>query len=184
MAVEGVWMMYIKSIIRQIPFGCVREPIAWWYNHAVNLLNKLFCINVKLQNGPESWRSLILPFAALILVLCILDYYVESVSINHLEVFRTARFSGYSLFLSGLVLSYIWGSSYNAGGSILGRVGEFRMEDHALTGGVIFSAILFIWGKSGTGCFTPRDICNLQNAFVEDFILPCKCVIWVYTIFY
>ncbi|XP_063955956.1 proton-coupled zinc antiporter SLC30A5-like [Lytechinus pictus] len=108
------------------------------------------------QNGPESWRALILPFAALILVLCILDYYVESVSINHLEVFRTARFSGYSLFLSGLVLSYFWSSSYTTGGSILGRVGDLQMEEHALTGGVIFSAILFIFATRVLGCPLPK----------------------------
>ena len=100
-----------------------------------------------IQNGPESWATLILPFAALILVLCILDYYVESVCINHLEVFRTARFSGYSLFLSGLVLSYFWSSPYTMEGSILGRVGEMRIMEHSLTGGVIFSAMLFILGR-------------------------------------
>ncbi|XP_071488733.1 proton-coupled zinc antiporter SLC30A5-like [Diadema antillarum] len=108
------------------------------------------------QNGPESWSSLLLPFTALILVLCILDYYVESICVNHLETFRTARFSGYALFVSGLVLSYYWASSYSSGGSIVGRVVQDKMVEHALSGGVVFSALLFILATRILGYPIPK----------------------------
>ena len=77
-----------------------------------------------------------------------MDYYVEAVSINRLEIFKTARFSGYALCSSALLFSYFWSSPASTDDSIsLDGVEEPRSMEHAVTGAVIFSALLFMFGE-------------------------------------
>ena len=83
--------------------------------------------------------SLVIPLATIILILFIIDYYVESVSINRLEIFKTARYSAYTLCTTALLLSYLW--------YMPATNDTAKNMEHAVSGGVVFSAILFIFGK-------------------------------------
>ncbi len=60
------------------------------------------------QSEVESWTSVGLPIFLVILVVFVIDYYVDSVCVNHLEMARTGRFSAMGTAVFGLLLSCVW----------------------------------------------------------------------------
>ena len=137
MLVTQTWLIYDMT---------TKVVVKWRFIYVNVRYNTLtfdpFCI---FQSLIDSWWSLVIPFAAIILVLFIIDYYVESVSVNRLETFKTARYSAYALCTSALILSYLWYSPPRNGSS--GEIGVSRNMEHAVSGGVIFSTLLFMLGK-------------------------------------
>ncbi|PIK61551.1 putative zinc transporter 5, partial [Apostichopus japonicus] len=89
------------------------------------------------EQGPTAWWPLILPLASIVLIVFVLDFYVESVCSSRLESYRTARYSTYALLLSAVGFSFVWGSSSQV-------QGDFQITEHAITGGVILATALFL----------------------------------------
>ncbi|XP_071844901.1 proton-coupled zinc antiporter SLC30A5-like isoform X2 [Apostichopus japonicus] len=89
------------------------------------------------EQGPSAWWPLILPLASIVLIVFVLDFYVESVCSSRLESYRTARYSTYALLLSAVGFSFVWGSSSQV-------QGDFQTTEHAITGGVILATALFL----------------------------------------
>ena len=48
------------------------------------------------------------PLFLVILLVFVIDYYVDAVCVNHLELARTARFGGLGTAVFGLILSCLW----------------------------------------------------------------------------
>lgn len=56
----------------------------------------------------ESWSFVALPLFLIILLVFVIDYYVDAVCVNHLEMARTARFGAMGTAVFGLILSCLW----------------------------------------------------------------------------
>jgi zinc transporter 5/7 len=102
-----------------------------------------------LQMEVLSWLNVIIPLAIVILSVYVIDYYIESVAANHMHPSRLALYSAASMFGAALLLSYVWNHPYMARTSTLHKLKDIITEDHALSGGVIFSVLIFVLGKEG-----------------------------------
>ncbi|XP_071964854.1 proton-coupled zinc antiporter SLC30A5-like [Antedon mediterranea] len=107
------------------------------------------------EGTSEPYSALILPILVIILFVFVIDYYIDAVSINRLDVFKTARYGTVSIFISALALSWLW----NNKAEDIGRT-EVN-EDHGLTGGYVFSTILFITGTNILATAIPKTKGNL-----------------------
>ncbi|XP_022104644.1 zinc transporter 5-like [Acanthaster planci] len=102
-----------------------------------------------------SWWSLLAPLAVIVLVVFIVDYYVESVCTNRLDIFKTSRLGAYALFTSALLLAYLW-SGEGAASAVLGQMGQGEAVEHGLSGGVVFSTLLFMLATRVLGFPIPK----------------------------
>ncbi|KAL8577189.1 hypothetical protein ACOMHN_047957 [Nucella lapillus] len=100
------------------------------------------CLTTELE--VQSWLSIIIPFVIVILSVCVIDYYIESVAINHLHGPRTALYSAVAMFGGAVLLSYTWNHPYMARVSTLHKLKDVITEDHVLSWGVVFSVLIFI----------------------------------------
>ncbi|XP_076443611.1 proton-coupled zinc antiporter SLC30A5-like [Babylonia areolata] len=92
----------------------------------------------------QSWINVIIPFVTVIMSVCIIDYYIESVAVNHLQGPRVALYSAAAMFGGAVLLSYTWNHPYMARVSTLHKLKDVITEDHVLSWGVIFSVLVFI----------------------------------------
>ncbi|XP_038077862.1 zinc transporter 5-like [Patiria miniata] len=111
-----------------------------------------------------SWWTLLFPLAAIVLIVFILDYYVDSVSTNRLDVFKTSRYGAYAIFTSALLLAYYWSSEGPGADGILGKMGKGGLMEHGLSGGVVFSGLLFILATRILGFPIPKQ--NTKGSLV------------------
>ncbi|XP_064619343.1 proton-coupled zinc antiporter SLC30A5-like isoform X2 [Lineus longissimus] len=108
----------------------------------------LFIYFTKVVEKEVSSMSLVLPFLVATLVIFVLDYYIEAVATNRLEAVNVAKYGSISIFVSGLILSLFWSEAYKAKVTIHHHIQEIIAEEHALSGGVIFSIILIIFATT------------------------------------
>ena len=94
----------------------------------------------------QSWFSVITPLLIVVLSI-VIDYYIENVSANHMQPSSLALYSTAAMFCSALLLSYTWNHPYMARVSTLHKLPDVITEDHALSGGVLFSVLAFMLGK-------------------------------------
>lgn len=80
----------------------------------------------------------------------VFDYYVDAVSINKLEASQTARIGSLTIFTAGLVLSFIWSHPFIDAITNLSTYKDIATEDHLLSGGVVFSLVLILFGQYDT----------------------------------
>ena len=66
------------------------------------------CLRSMFQSEVESWTFVAFPLFLVILLVFVIDYYVDAVCVSHLELARTARFGSMGTAVFGLVLSCIW----------------------------------------------------------------------------
>ncbi|XP_050401353.1 proton-coupled zinc antiporter SLC30A5 [Patella vulgata] len=93
----------------------------------------------------QSTTYLIFPFVLVILFVFILDYYIDAVSINHLNQSKTALYGSIIMFISAVFLSTTWNHPYVAHITTMHKLKEIITEDHVLSGGVVFSVIVFMF---------------------------------------
>ena len=105
------------------------------------------CSVLCLQLEVQSWFHIIIPFVIVIMSVCIVDYYIESVAVNHLQASRVALYSTAAMFGGALLLSYTWNHPYMARVTSLHKLEDVITEDHVLSGGVIFSVLVFMLGE-------------------------------------
>ena len=100
----------------------------------------------------QSWLNIIIPLVIVILSVCVVDYYIESVAVNHLQGTRVALYSTAAVFGGALLLSYTWNHPYMARVTTLRKLEDVITEDHVLSGGVIFSVLVFMLGQGAFVC--------------------------------
>lgn len=88
------------------------------------------------------------PVVLVILMVCVIDYYVESVSVTHMDVAWSGRVGTMSILTSALLLSFLWNHPFVAGLTTLQHSQDVISPDHILSGGVVFSFVLFMFGES------------------------------------
>ncbi|ESP05676.1 hypothetical protein LOTGIDRAFT_103228 [Lottia gigantea] len=98
----------------------------------------------------QSTVFLIFPLVLVILFVFLLDYYIEAVCINHLQPAKTALYGSIFMFISAVLLSLTWNHPYIAQITTMSKLREIITEDHVLSGGVVFSVIIFLFGKNTT----------------------------------
>ncbi|KAK7115619.1 proton-coupled zinc antiporter SLC30A5-like [Littorina saxatilis] len=92
----------------------------------------------------QSWLNVLIPLVIVILSVCVIDYYIENVAVNHLQASRVALYSTAAMFGGALLLSYTWNHPYMARASTLHKLEDVITEDHVLSGGVFFSVLVLI----------------------------------------
>ncbi|PVD20114.1 hypothetical protein C0Q70_20608 [Pomacea canaliculata] len=92
----------------------------------------------------HSWLNTIIPLLIVILTVCIIDYYIENVAISHLQGARVAFYSSVAMFGGAIFFSYTWNHPYVTKATTLHKIKDIVTEDHVLSGGVIFSVLIFI----------------------------------------
>ncbi|XP_013399446.1 zinc transporter 5 [Lingula anatina] len=94
-----------------------------------------------------SWIYVLFPFIFVTLLVFILDYYVEAVCVNRLEIARTAKIGAIAIFTSAIFLGCFWNHPFVTHITTMQAVQEIVKEDHVLSGGVIFSFVLFMFSS-------------------------------------
>lgn len=87
----------------------------------------------------SSWLHLLFPITLIIFFVFIIDYYIEAVSVNHLQSTKTAAYGAYAIFVSALFLAMVWNHPMTAQITTINKLREIITEDHVLSYGVIFS---------------------------------------------
>jgi len=93
------------------------------------------------------WNGL-LPFGMVILTVFVMDYYAEAVTSAKIEPLSVARQGSVTIFTAALLFSFVWSHPFieTLTGS-LNAYKELMTEDHLLSGGVVFSLVLFYFGE-------------------------------------
>ena len=85
--------------------------------------------------------------ASVIIFVFIVDYYMEAIAVNRLDMSQASRVASMATFSWALLLSCVWTHPFVSQVTSMGKIKEILAEDHMLSGGVIFSFILFLFGK-------------------------------------
>ncbi|XP_074651021.1 proton-coupled zinc antiporter SLC30A5-like [Tubulanus polymorphus] len=93
----------------------------------------------------KSIFSLLPAIFTILLIVFIVDYYVENVSTNKLNANNVARYGTIAMLLGGLLLSCFWKDTYTAKIQVHKEFINVLAEEHMISGGVIFSLVLFIF---------------------------------------
>lgn len=93
--------------------------------------------------------SLIILVIIISILLFVSDFYVEQISIVKLERLRTFRYGTYIMIGSALMGTFLWTKSAMMTSNnpvwFAGNVGQIEDEEHALSGGVVFAIVMFIF---------------------------------------
>uniref|UniRef100_A0A2K5DZC5 Zinc transporter n=1 Tax=Aotus nancymaae TaxID=37293 RepID=A0A2K5DZC5_AOTNA len=92
----------------------------------------------------ESWFSLIMPFATVIFLVMILDFYVDSICSVKMEVSKCARYGSFPIFISALLFGNFWTHPITDQLRAMNKAAHQESTEHVLSGGVVVSAIFFI----------------------------------------
>ena len=108
------------------------------------------------QSAVVSWTAMLVPLLIVILFMFVIDYYVEAVCVTRLEVLHTARFGSMATFTVAVFLSFIWDHPFIGHVTNLRALRVIVVEDHLLSGGAVFSFVLFMFGetRSNSGLMT------------------------------
>lgn len=87
----------------------------------------------------SSWLYLLFPIMLIVFFVFIVDYYIEAVSVNHLQPPKTAEFGAYAISISAFILAMVWNHPLTAQITTINKLKEIITEDHVLSYGVIFS---------------------------------------------
>ena len=94
----------------------------------------------------SSWLYLLFPLTLIVFFVFIIDYYIEAVSVNHLQATRTAAYGAYAIFTSAFILAILWNHPMTAKITTINKLRDIITEDHVLSYGVIFSLGSFMLG--------------------------------------
>jgi len=77
------------------------------------------------------------------------DFYVEQVSIVKLDRLRTFRYGTFIMIGGALIATFLWTKSATVTSNdsvwFARNVGQIESEEHALSGGVVFAIVMFIF---------------------------------------
>nr|XP_006818948.1 PREDICTED: zinc transporter 5-like [Saccoglossus kowalevskii] len=98
-----------------------------------------------LENKLAEGLDKFVPFLSIVLFVFIFDYYVESVSVTRLDSQKTSRFSSVAIICSAVFLIFMWSHPITSDMAHMSQEVQHRSShEHIVTGGLIFSSVLFI----------------------------------------
>ncbi|XP_077478190.1 proton-coupled zinc antiporter SLC30A5 isoform X2 [Stigmatopora argus] len=115
---------------------------------SVVLLPWVIILSFTTESKVDSWSTLILPFAMIIVSLMILEFYVEAICNAKMEVQRCARYGSFALFSSALLLANFWTHPLTDQLRSMSKPLQGNSTEHVLSSGVLVSAIFFIMSSS------------------------------------
>ncbi|CAB3377964.1 Hypothetical predicted protein [Cloeon dipterum] len=89
-----------------------------------------------------TFSTYILPMITASVCIYVLEFYINSFTLQKLPPNRVARVGSISVFLSSLLCAYLWSSAANQ--VTKADPTSYTVADHSLSGGSIFACILFI----------------------------------------
>jgi zinc transporter 5/7 len=92
---------------------------------------------------------LIIPLVIICILLFVSDFYVEQVAVVKLDRLRTFRYGTFIMIGGALIATFFWTKSaaVTSNNSVwfVGNIGQIESEEHALSGGVVFAIVMFIF---------------------------------------
>lgn len=82
------------------------------------------------------------------LLVLVVDYYIESACVSRLDASRTGQFGTMAVLVSALAINTIWNHPFVSQITNMHNIGNLITEEHEISGGVIFSALLFAFGTN------------------------------------
>ncbi|CAF0817886.1 unnamed protein product [Rotaria sp. Silwood1] len=93
--------------------------------------------------------SLIIPLIVISILLFVSDFYIEQIAVVKFERLGTFRYGTFTMIGGALIASFLWVKSatvINHNSAWLGgNIGKIVPEEHSLSGGVVFSIVMFIF---------------------------------------
>lgn len=93
--------------------------------------------------------TFMIPLILLSIFLFVSDFYAEQISIVKLERLRTFRYGTYIIIASALIVTLLWTNSATVTSEnpawFAGKISQGEPEEHALSGGVIFAIVMFVF---------------------------------------
>ncbi|XP_065336872.1 proton-coupled zinc antiporter SLC30A5-like [Cloeon dipterum] len=102
----------------------------------------LFVYFYKGASSDFTFSTYILPMITASVCIYVLEFYINSFTLQKLPPNRVARVGSISVFLSSLLCAYLWSSAANQ--VTKADPTSYTVADHSLSGGSIFACILFI----------------------------------------
>ena len=87
-----------------------------------------------------------------VIMVFVADFYVTAACTIRLEQFRTAKVSTTAVFCNGIILTYLWNHPIVSHLTTRSFLNIVAAEDHVLSGGVVFSFVLFMFGEYNIFC--------------------------------
>ena len=88
-----------------------------------------------------------IPLLIVIVFVFVIDYYVDAICTTRLEVLHTARFGSMAAFTVAVLLSFFWDHPFVGHVTNMRALQVIVVEDHLLSGGAVFSFVLFMFGE-------------------------------------
>ena len=119
------------DLICYLPFSWIFHwPVTWPFQSAV-----------------VSWAAMSIPLLIVIVFVFVIDYYVDAICTTRLEVLHTARFGSMAAFTVAVLLSFFWDHPFVGHVTNMRALRVIVVEDHLLSGGAVFSFVLFMFGE-------------------------------------
>ncbi|ELT96504.1 hypothetical protein CAPTEDRAFT_20619 [Capitella teleta] len=106
----------------------------------------------------QSWTATVLPLTLVVFFL-VLDFYVDAVCCHQMDPPLANRLGSSAIFLSGLFLTFFWSHPFIAQITNAAVI----TNDHILSGGVIFSFVLFLFA---TQILTSSSRSSAKGSFI------------------
>lgn len=94
----------------------------------------------------ESWTSLIFPLLLVTMLVMVVDYYIESACVVHLDATRTGQYGTMVVLASALVIDTIWNHPFVSQVTNMHNIKNLILEEHEISVGVVFSVFIFAFG--------------------------------------
>ena len=105
----------------------------------------LFTFCLFIQTTDVDWTEAVIPFAIIVFLVFIFDFYIESFCLAKLESTRTGKVGSISSFLCAVVLSFLWDQPW------AWSMHEWHhgkpSEPHLVSAGTLFAAFFFVLGE-------------------------------------
>ena len=105
----------------------------------------LFTFCLFIQTTDVDWTEAVIPFAIIVFLVFIFDFYIESFCLAKLESTRTGKVGSIASFLSAVILSFLWDQPW------AWSMHEWHhgkpSEPHLVSAGTLFAAFFFVLGE-------------------------------------
>lgn len=91
----------------------------------------------------ESWTSLVFPLLLVTMLVMVVDYYIESACVVHLDATRTGQYGTMVVLASALVINTIWNHPFVGQVTNMHNIKNLILEEHEISVGVVFSVFIF-----------------------------------------
>lgn len=91
----------------------------------------------------ESWSSLFVPIGIVTVLVLVVDYYIESACLTHLDVAYTGQIGTTAVLAGAILLSAVWTHPLVNHVATILDMNQLITTEHEISAGVVISAVLF-----------------------------------------